>query len=123
MVQIPLEYAYALNKASEILAVRTEWLIWPGILTLFIIPLVLNVFMFYYLLTRIFNIFPGWTNYMIAGIMAYLALPFNNFTIYIAPLVIGMLGITSGVLLRLLVMGGIYGTILWLIPWLIRMRF
>jgi len=122
MVQIPYEYSYAIVKISETLAVRPEWLVWPGLLSLFIMPLVLNVFMFYFLLTRMFNVFPGWTNYVLAGIMAYLALPFNTITIYLAPLIIAMLGISSGVVLRLLVMGGLYGLILMVIPWVLKLR-
>jgi hypothetical protein len=123
MVQIPAEYTYALNKISDILAVRPEWLVWPGIVNLFIVPLVLNVFMFYYLISRIINVFPNWINYILAGIMAYLALPFNNITIFIAPLIIGMLGISSGVLLRLMVIGGIYSFLIWILPWILKMRF
>jgi hypothetical protein len=123
MVQIPAEYAYALNNISDILAVRPEWLVWPGIINLFIVPLVLNVFMFYYLISRIINVFPNWINYILAGIMAYLALPFNNITIFIAPLIIGMLGISSGVLLRLMVIGGIYSFLIWILPWILKMRF
>lgn len=123
MVSIPYEYSYAVTKIAETLAVRPEWLVWPGLLNLFIVPLVLNVFMFYFLLTRMFNVFPGWTNYVIAGIIAYLALPFNNITIYIAPLIIGMIGISSGVVLRMLVMGGLYGAIFILMPWVLKLRF
>ncbi|MBI4894311.1 MAG: hypothetical protein HY833_01090 [Candidatus Aenigmarchaeota archaeon] len=123
MVSIPYEYSYAVTKIAEVLAVRPEWLVWPGLLSLFIVPLVLNVFMFYFLLTRIFNIFPGWTNYVVAGIIAYLALPFNNITMYIAPLIIGMLGISSGVVLRIIVMAGLYGAVLWALPWVLKLRF
>jgi hypothetical protein len=123
MVSIPYEYTAAIVKISEIIAVRPEWLVWPGLLNLFVIPLILNVFMFYFLLTRMVNVFPGWTNYIIAGIMAYLALPFNNITIYIAPLIIAMLGISSGVVLRILVMGGLYGGILIVLPWVLKLRF
>ena len=123
MVSIPYEYSYAISKAAEILAVRPEWLVWPGLLNLFILPLVLNVFMFYFLLTKMVNVFPGWTNYIVAGIMAYLALPFNNVTVYVAPLVIAMLGIGSGVVLRILVLAGLYGFILVALPWLLKLRF
>lgn len=123
MVSIPYEYSYAVSKIAETLAVRPEWLVWPGLLNLFILPLILNFCMFYFLLTRMVNVFPGWTNYVIAGIIAYLSLPFNNITVYIAPLVIAMLGISSGVVLRILVMGGLYGGMFVALPWLLKLRF
>jgi hypothetical protein len=92
MVNIPPQMEEGVRYVASFFQVRPEWLLWPNVATIFAIPLVLNVLMVYYALHRIIKVFPNSVNWMIAGVVGFMMLPFNNITMWVAPLAIGFLG-------------------------------
>ncbi len=118
MVSIPPEWQGAIRYISNLFQVRPEWLIFPNILTLFIFPLFLNIWMFAVILGKVLRIFPGGINWVLGGIIGYLMLPFNNITVFIAPFIIGVFGFQS-VPIKILVMVLLYAFYLFVLPWII----
>lgn len=127
MVEVPSQLYGVYQYAASWFQIRPEWLIYPNLVTIFIWPLVLNVFMFYYILNKMVRIFPGGINYILAGILAFLALPYNQYTSLVAPLVIGIWGINwsgaAGIFGRILIMGLLYGMTFYILPWATSFRF
>lgn len=119
MVGIPPEWQGTLRYISNIFQVRPEWLVFPNVLTLFIFPLFLNVWMFYVILNKI-RIFGGGgaVSWILAGIFGYLILPWNSITVYVAPFIIGVFGIER-IPVKILVMALLYGFYLFILPWII----
>lgn len=118
MVTIPPELYQTYSFVSSIFMVRPEWLVFPNMITVFIIPFVLNIFMFYFLFTRMLRVLPfGSVNTILAVICAYMALPFNQVTSLISPLVIGFF-LNTGMVIRIIVIVALYATYFIVVPWL-----
>ena len=123
MVSVPPEFVPALNYISSLFQIRPEWLLWPNVLTVFLVPLVLNTVMFYILLHKILKIFPSsGVNMVLGAIIALLMLPLNSYTAIFAPFIIGFFGIGGGGLARstvkLFVIGFLYALYFFILPWL-----
>lgn len=92
MAEIPPQMANTLKYIAQFFQVKPEWLLFPNVVTVFAIPLVLNVLMIYFMLKRITGFFGNGINIVLAGIIGFLLLPFNQITMLIAPAIIGFLG-------------------------------
>ncbi len=94
---------------SDLFYVQPEWLIFPGILTLFFFPLTLNIFAIYYFMEKIVKVFSGTgMNLVIAGLVSFLMLPYNDITRFITPIIVGYY-LTRNNILRILFILIIYG--------------
>lgn len=127
MVSIPSDYYGAYQYVAGIFQIRPEWLVWPSLLTIFLWPLVLNIFMYYYILNKLVRVFPGGVNMVLAGIMAFLSLPYGQYTAYAAPLIIGIWGVSwggvSGIFGRILIIGLLMAMTFFILPWVVSLRF
>ena len=118
MVGIPYEFAGAYQWVANLFQIKPEWLLFPNIITIFLVPLILNVWMFYVVLGKILRIFhSSGVNWIIAGIMGFLMLPFNQITMLVAPLIIGAFGMES-TLKKIVMIGGLYAFYFLVLPWL-----
>jgi len=107
-----------IQYVSNIFQIRPEWLIWPNTLTIFIIPFAFNIVMFWVFLEKIVKIFPGTgMNVLIAGLIGFLMLPFNQFTILIAPAAIGLFW-PRNVIVKIAVTGILYALVFLVMPYL-----
>ena len=99
MVNVPPQFHEAYNFVAGIFAIDPTWLVWPNILTIFIVPLIFNIFAMYFILERLIRIFPGsGINYPISGIIGFLMLPYNWVTMFVTPAMIGFLGPRSPIM-------------------------
>lgn len=115
MVSIPPQMEEGVRYVASFFQVRPEWLLWPNVVTVFAIPLVLNVLMVYYALQRIIKVFPSSINWMIAGVIGFMMLPLNNITMWVAPLAIGFLGPKRWIF-KIIVVAAIYAVQFLVIP-------
>lgn len=96
MVSIPPEFAGAFRFISDLFQIRPEWLVFPNIITVFLVPLFFNIWMFQLVLEKILKVFPGTgVNWIIGGVMGFLMLPYNDITRFVAPLIIGMFAVEN----------------------------
>lgn len=92
MVNIPPQMVNTVKYVAQFFQVRPEWLIFPNIVTIFIVPLIMNILAFYFIMNRLMRSFPTVVKIGIAGIVGFLLLPYNNILIFITPAVIGFFG-------------------------------
>jgi hypothetical protein len=92
MAELPPQMANALKYIAQFFQVKPEWLLFPNIVTVFAIPLILNILMIYFILKRVMGFFGRGINMAISAVIGFLLLPFNEITMFIAPAIIGFLG-------------------------------
>ncbi len=89
------DLAGVIEQIASILSIQPTSLIWPGILTNLIIPMVFNTAGIYYFLTKGLRLFAysTWINIILGLIIAFLALPFGWITSIISIGMITAIGI------------------------------
>lgn len=126
MVSIPYEWQGTYNYVASFFSIRPEWLVYPYLVTSFIWPFVLSIFMFYYLFNKIVRVFPGGVNMVLAIIVAFLSLPYSQYTVLVAPLVIAW-GVSwdgaAGMAGRIILMGLFYAMTFYILPFVTAYRF
>lgn len=115
MVEIPPQLMNFLRDVGYLFQVRPEWLLFPNVITIFAVPLVLNVLMFHFMIRKVIPQFPAVASVMIAGVMGFLALPYNQITVFVAPAVIGFLG-PSRFIVKIIVAAALYAAVLLVLP-------
>lgn len=122
MVNVPPQFYEVYNAVAGMFAIDPTWLVWPNILTVFIVPLIFNVVAMYFVLERLVRVFPGTgINYFIAGIVGFLILPYNQITMFITPLMIGFLGPESKVI-KVVVTAILYAVVFLALPFIVDLN-
>ena len=118
MVEIPPQATNALKYVASFFAVRSEWLLWPNILTVFIVPYILNIVMIYLMLQKVIRIFPGSVNIIIGALIGFLMLPYNGITSLISPAIIGWFA-TENLILKIILIAFLYALYFLILPFLV----
>ena len=121
MVNVPPQFYEVYNIVAGVFSIDPTWLVYPNIITIFIIPLILNVIAMYFILERLVKVFPGTgVNYVIGGIIGFMMLPYNEVMMWITPAIIALFG-PENKIVKLAVAATLYIFINLILPYLLNL--